>query len=422
MRRAMLLLAAASVAFAQDPLRAPSDAELPAAIAESTALLVSLQENYVETEPPRTRFRSAEEKKAWQAARQKDLAERSAQVGPVREWPYEGVYRFDGLIPSGYRVGGTAITCWALLESPGFEDDEPRRETFQRGVAFILDALEKDPLLQSGFEGSYDVRGWAHCYGLRVLLRAVERGVLDDATAKLAERRIEALIGALEATAIPVIGGWHYARPPGADAPCSPSTFMTAPILQALFQARSQGFPVSDAVIQRALASLEKGRLETGAFQYGTSEHQTGKGFEHPAGACARMAVCETTLHLAGQGSEARIRAAIEAFLEHWDWLEKRRKKTGTHVPPYMIAPYYFHFAHTYVGQAIEQLPEKDRPALRRRLRGLYWLTRENDGGWNDRVFPRSKAYGTAMAILGLMMPQMPPPARYTGGATSRPK
>ena len=69
--------------------------------------------------------------------------------------------RVAGLIPPGYRVGGTAICCWALLESPGFDADAPRRETFLRGIAFVLEALSKDPLLQSGFDGTYDVRGWA---------------------------------------------------------------------------------------------------------------------------------------------------------------------------------------------------------------------------------------------------------------------
>jgi hypothetical protein len=197
---------------------------------------------------------------------------------------------------------------------------------------------------------------------------------------------------------------------------------MTAPTLQALFEAKRQGFEVPDSMIRRALKSLEDGRLTTGAFQYGTSDRKSGKGFEAVPGACARMAVCETTLHLAGQGSVERIRAAVDAFFEHWQWLEKRRKKQGTHVAPYMIAPYYFHYAHTYVAQAIEQLPEKDRQGLRRKLRALYWLTREKDGGWNDRVFARSEGYGTAMAILGLMMPDLPPPARYGGGTTTRTK
>ncbi len=30
-------------------------------------------------------------------------------------WPYEGVYRVNRKIPVGYRIGGTAICCEALL-------------------------------------------------------------------------------------------------------------------------------------------------------------------------------------------------------------------------------------------------------------------------------------------------------------------
>jgi hypothetical protein len=41
-----------------------------------------------------------------------------AQEGPDRaEWPYEGVYRVGGVIPYGYRVGGTGIVGRALLRS-----------------------------------------------------------------------------------------------------------------------------------------------------------------------------------------------------------------------------------------------------------------------------------------------------------------
>ncbi len=35
------------------------------------------------------------------------------------EWPYEGVYRVDGQIPIGYRIGGTGICSMALMSAPG---------------------------------------------------------------------------------------------------------------------------------------------------------------------------------------------------------------------------------------------------------------------------------------------------------------
>jgi hypothetical protein len=416
----VVLLGPAAFLQAQETRPAPTEEEVRAAIAEGTKLLVSFQENYVESKPARTRFKSEEDQKAYEETLKAEEAAKSKALGPPREWPYEGVYRLQsGLIAPGYRVGGTSIACWALLEAPGFEKDAPRREAFDRGIAFVLDQLENEPLLQSGFEGGYDVRGWAHAYGLRVLLRGLEKNVFEPKVAKRAADRARLLVRALVETEIPKCGGWNYARGAGAGKSCPPSPFMTAPTLQTLFQAKKQGLEVPDAVVTRALGTLEEARLETGSFQYSTNDRKSGKGIEDIPGACARMAACETTLFLAGRGSVDRIRCAVEAFFREWEWLEKRRKGPGTHPPPYGIAPYFFHYGHTYVAQAIEQLPKEERPPLREKLRSLYWKTREKDGGWNDRHFPRSEGYGTAMAMLGLMMPALPPPAGWTSSGTT---
>jgi len=44
------------------------------------------------------------------------------------EWPYEGVYRVQGEIPIGYRVGGTSICAIALISVAGYLDDPARQE------------------------------------------------------------------------------------------------------------------------------------------------------------------------------------------------------------------------------------------------------------------------------------------------------
>ena len=167
-------------------------------------------------------------------------------------------------------------------------------------------------------------------------------------------------------------------------------------------------------MVDRALDSLEDARLDSGAFQYATYPRvKSGRGFEDIPGAVGRMPLCEVTLYLAGRGKVERIRSSLEAFFEHWGELEKRRKKTGTHEPPYMIAPYYFFFAHYYAAQAIELLPTRLRSAYRQRLYKLLWKIRESDGGWNDRVFERSKSYSTAMSILAILQPGLDKPAAW---------
>jgi hypothetical protein len=78
-----------------------------------------------------------------------------------------------------------------------------------------------------------------------------------------------------------------------------------------------------------------------------------------------------------------------------------------------MIAPYYFFYAHRYAAQAIELLPEAEREGYRAKLLALLWKVREEDGGWNDRVFPRSECFGTAMSMMALLAPRMPAPAGW---------
>jgi hypothetical protein len=40
---------------------------------------------------------------------------------------------------------------------------------------------------------------------------------------------------------------------------------------------------------------------------------------------------------------------------------------------------------------------------------------REESGGWNDRVFPRSESFGTAMTLLALLEPDRARPAGWRG-------
>ena len=104
----------------------------------------------------------------------------------------------------------------------------------------------------------------------------------------------------------------------------------------------------------------------------------------------------------------------LEKLFEHWDDLEARRKKTGTHEGPYRIAPYYFYYAHAYTAQAIELLPEKTRDELRQRMFDTLLRTRDDDGTWDDRIFPRTRNYGTSMAVLALLTDKAPRPVPWS--------
>jgi hypothetical protein len=166
-------------------------------------------------------------------------------------------------------------------------------------------------------------------------------------------------------------------------------------------------------MLKRGVEALLRSRTPSGSVMYAGRDGE--KSRESVPGSVGRMLVTEIALHAAGRSSSERVRAAVDAFLVHWEWLEKRRAQHGTHVPPYGVAPYYFYYAHYYAAQAVELLPEHEREEYRRRVRERIFTVRLEDGSWNDRVFPRSANYGTAMCVLALLAPELERPARWEG-------
>jgi hypothetical protein len=324
--------------------------------------------------------------------------------GEPAEWPYEGVYRVKGEIPVGYHVGGTAACALALLQTPGYAQDEELQGAVRRAARYVLDGLDH-ARMAAEFEGGYDVRGWGHTYGLTFLLRMRALEAVPEDWQDEVDRRVVWLIEALESIEIEGGGGWNYSRRRrgGGASPASP--FMTAPTILALWEARAQGGQVDGAVIERALDVLQGARNEHGAIPYNTSARK-----DEMPGAIGRTPVTEVVLLMAGRSNQERLSASIDAFFEHWSELEARRSQRGTHEGPYSIAPYYFWYAHRYLALAIELLPEAERAGPRHLLLERMLEVRQEDGRWNDRVFPRTANYGTAMVVLALLEPELPRP------------
>lgn len=331
------------------------------------------------------------------------------------EWPYEGVYRVKGQIPIGYRVGGTAIACLALLEAPGYDADAARQEALARGLKFIADSIDHPLMSEKDYDAGYDVRGWGYIYGLQLIARLKSVNKVPTELVEATDKAGAFYLDALQKTEIPGVGGWNYARPPGRDKAAPPSPFMTGPGLQALFAARGCGMTVDADVVERGLKCLERARGPAGGVQYAGTVDGSRRGADGVPGAVGRMCITESTLALAGRGSIASVRAAVDAFIVHWEWLNKRRAKPGTHEAPYGVAPYYFMFAHHSAAQAIELLPEKERAEYRRRVNELLFSVREEDGKWNDRVFPRTANFGTSFAVLALAMPEIGKGVEWVG-------
>lgn len=330
----------------------------------------------------------------------KAVAELVALQEPDGQWPYEGVYRVERQIPIGYRVGGTAIVAAVLLYAA------PNEKAGTRALGYVLKGLTA-PGMEASTVDAYDVRVWGHACALEYLCQVRALKKAGD-RAKDVDEAIAGLVKTLLKEEL-LAGGWNYANRR------APACFVTAPVTQSLLWARAQGEAVPDAVLQRALTVLDAGRAPDGAFAY--SGATNGKATRDKlAGSSARAAVCETTRTLLGGGSVKEVQAAVAAFHAGWDELAKRRKQTGTHEGPYLIAPYYFYYGHRYAAQAVEVLPAEVRAQEREKLLAALLKTRDGDGTWNDRVFARSRGYGTAMATLVLLADAVPAPPRWEKG------
>lgn len=397
---ALILFLLPGTAAASVAPQSPTDAQVDQAIQRACNVLVNNQENYM---PDRPVGRLRDNRLAgWQKKEQQRLEGLRKKAGKdAKEWPYEGVYRISGgIIPPGYRVGGTAIVCQALLEAPGVDDE--RRAAMHRGIEFMLETIHDDPDMKSKKQTNYDVRGWGWAYALKFFLRAQEKGFFDDDKELMArvKETNEHLIDCLEVGQVPG-GGWNYAGPRAF------SPFMTGSTLIALYQARQAGYEVDQAMVEDALDALETGRGDSTAYAYSGRLRNENEPME---GACARSAVAELVLTRAGRSSVDNLTKAVEGFFveENWKELLKRKGQQGTHVAPYGVAPYYFMYGHTYAALGAEYLPDEQKEQCRAKMRELLWRTIDNDSSWNDRIFPRSQSYSTAMAILALLAKDLP--------------
>ncbi len=320
------------------------------------------------------------------------------------QWPYEGVYRVGGEIPGGYRIGGPSICGEALLSVPGYASDPERRAAVERAVSFVCET-RSDPLMDPvSYEGGYDVRGWGHCYGARFLLLARAKGAVPEPMKPAVESAIDWYVDALQKMEIAEIGGWNYALHGSRLKPSPASPFMTAPCIETLLLASSQGESVDPAVMKRGLDMLEVMRGESGYVDYSAANAIRDQPGQVP-GAVGRMCAVEAALIAGGRGSAERAESAVREFGQHWDALEARRAKSGTHKPPYGVAPYYFMYAHWRAALAAEMAELGSREELRALVLDRLERTRSEEGTWNDRVFPRSANFGTACAILTLGAP-----------------
>src|SRR5690606_14039338 len=167
---------------------------------------------------------------------------------------------------------------------------------------------------------------------------------------------------------------------------------------QALHGAKSHGFDVPQANIDKGLKALACNRTGEGAFSYS----QTRPGREPRAnleGAAGRMPLCELGLYLFGASDQTKLLAAVAAGDRHHKLLAAIRKYDD-HADSLGYGGFFFWFDMLGRAEAIAELEDAEqRRKFAAAQHQLIMELPEFDGCFVDS-HELGRCYGTAMALL----------------------
>ena len=252
---------------------------------------------------------------------------------------------------------------------------------------------------------------WASLYGFTALVATSKDGRFSDADllAKMRGRALEFYEDLVVRQTID--GGWaYYDDPPFTQKPTWATSFCTALVLPALFDAKELGWPIDEQVITRATKLVERCALPNGAYTYSFNFRPRSFGNEsinQVPGSLGRTQVCNWALFRAGSERVDHdvLRAGLRNFFEHHTYLDQARMRPIPHEGWFANAGYFYFFGHYYAAQVVELLPEAEREPWRRKLRYAIAKTLTPDGACSDFM---SSGYmiiaSTSFATMTLQM------------------
>jgi hypothetical protein len=326
------------------------------------------------------------------------------------------------------------------MSVPLVENDTARRQALRRAIDHIVELSTHPDISLEEFKGGFDVRNWAHCFGVRMLVAADRAGLVSNERRARVQLAIARYTEALLQTELAECGGWNYNRASGDALVGHSCTFLTAHCIVSLCDVRDGGYPISvrdvevndlgsrevldaptpaskrdranerrilDGVIDRAFAAIERVRQPSGFLAYDSSGVGVIPNGQFVPECVGRLMVAEVASIRAGRVNLDRLRSSMQHFREAWTALDKERGRGGVHEAPFGIAPYYFFFAFTAAAEAAHALPPAERDEHLAFIRAVILSIRTPSGVyagmWNDQEYTGSVAYGSAMAILALV-------------------
>lgn len=294
----------------------------------------------------------------------------------------------------------TTALCAMALEAPS-RKSAPAARALARALAHMVKA---PPVGRATGDTFYDV--WTHAYLVTALSRLYRDNRFADERAKLEKvvRRELATLKDLQ-SADGGFGYYDFGHSLGTPSGHESTSFVTSVVLLALREAARAGFEVEASVAADALSCVERLRLPSGAYIYGTyAEMRPGVLFNRVKGSLGRSQPCNLALWAYGRDvTRAELAAGLANFQEHHHFIEIGKDRPRPHEAWYYTAGYYFLFGHYYAGLVIAELDAADQAKYRPWLAATLARLQDPDGSWFDfPLYGYHKPYGTAFALLGL--------------------
>jgi hypothetical protein len=299
-----------------------------------------------------------------------------------------------------FRDATSALCCLALQEPS--RTDRRAKAAIDRGLRYLLST---PPAGRASGGTFYDT--WAHTYLVQTLATLAQDDRFSDHRSQIveaAQREIGILIQRQS-----LDGGWGYydfgntlTSPSGHES----TSFNTAAALLAVNQAREAGLDVPQGLIDDGISCVERLRLPSGAYIYGTYAQMVPQaGYNQVKGSIGRSQSCNLALwtYKRPNISIEDLTAGVKNLRQYHYFIEIGKGRPVPHEGWYYTAGYYYLFGHYYASRVINQLQEPDRAELRQWLIEIMIKYQDPGGSWFDfPLYGYHKCYGTAFGLLTL--------------------
>ncbi len=321
-----------------------------------------------------------------------------------------------------FHTATTALVCWSLVVPA--RTDPACSAALLRGLTWLEAQGEVGRASGNTF---YSV--WAHTYLLELasaILADPARTADHQAWRAILEREVQ--VARREQSAE---GGWAYydfnhvgQNPSGHES----TSFNTGAMIESLLNARTQGADIPVGTIADALTCMERMRIPSGSFAYGTyAELNVAGDYNKVSGASGRLQVCNLALFrndAKGTDGETLLRG-VELLRERHFYIEIARGRVMPHEAFYRNSGYYYFFGHYYCARVLQLAPAGPRrDLLVRWLAEQMAIDQNRDGSWFDYpLYGYGFAYATgfAMRTLEILEPMIAEQVRATGGTGAVP-